>query len=189
MIIHTETKSANQGTVQIVASEATNSPAECDRSFCQTKGASMASLNKVCIIGRLGHAPQVQYSNEGTAVCHLSIATDESYTSKDGQNVSRTEWHRVNVFGRQAENCGVYLKKGSLVYVEGSLGTRKWQDKDGSERYSTEIAARVVTFLDSRQDDNVRRQMKDETTGGGFGLAAGQQQDGGGSSVMDDFPF
>lgn len=153
----------------------------------------MATLNKVCIIGRIGHAPQVQYLNEGTAICHLSVATDESYTSWDGQKVSRTEWHRVNVFGRLAENCGVYLAKGSLVYVEGRLGTRKWQDKDGCDKYSTEITARVVTFLDRRPDKSPQPQEtalptpKEAAPVSDFETVFGSKN--GGVSVMDDFPI
>ena len=155
----------------------------------------MASLNKVCIIGYLGHAPSVQYSQDGKAVCHLSVATDESYVSKDGERVARTEWHRVNVFGRQAENCGVYLSKGSMVYVEGSLGTRKWQDKDGSDRYSTEITARTVTFLDRRQSESgqpelsreaPQPQRKKEGIASDYEAAFGPSE---AKSVMDDFPF
>ena len=82
----------------------------------------------------------------------LNIATDESYTDRDGNKVDRTEWHRVSVFQRQAENCANYLTKGSLVYVEGSLQTRKWQDQQGQDRYTTEIKAQRVQFLDRKGD-------------------------------------
>lgn len=156
----------------------------------------MASLNKVCIIGHLGQAPSVQYSQEGTPVCHMSVATDESYVSKDGERVARTEWHRINVFGRQAENCGVYLTKGSLVYVEGSLGTRKWQDKDGNDRYSTEITARVVTFLDRRQSEikpseqsleSSHMERKEEPVVSDYEAAFGSSENR--KPVMDEVPF
>lgn len=110
----------------------------------------MASLNKVMIIGRLGRDPELRYSQSGAAICNLNVATDESYTDKQGQRVEQTEWHRVAVFSRQAELCANYLHKGSLVYVEGSLQTRKWQDKDGSDRYTTEIKALRVQFLDPK---------------------------------------
>ena len=86
------------------------------------------------------------------AVCNLNLATDESYTDRDGNKVDRTEWHRVSVFQRQAENCANYLTKGSLVYVEGSLQTRKWQDQQGQDRYTTEIKAQRVQFLDRKGD-------------------------------------
>ncbi len=107
-------------------------------------------LNKVMIIGRLGRDPELRYSQTGSPICTLNIATDESYTDRDGNRVDRAEWHRVVVFQRVAENCAQYLTKGSLVYVEGSLQTRKWQDQQGQDRYSTEIKAQRVQFLDRR---------------------------------------
>lgn len=110
------------------------------------------SLNKVIIVGRLGRDPEVRYTQSGQAVASLNIATDESYTAQDGQRVDRTEWHRASVWGKQAEFCGNYLSKGRLVMVEGSLQTRKWQDKQGQDRYSTEINARNVQALDSKQN-------------------------------------
>jgi len=109
----------------------------------------MASLNKAMIIGNLGKDPDVRTTSGGQTVCELSIATNESYTDKNGQQQDRTEWHRIIVWGRQAELCGEYLKKGRSVFVEGKIQTRKWQDKDGNNRYTTEIVANQVTFLDS----------------------------------------
>ena len=107
-------------------------------------------LNKVMIIGRLGRDPELRYTQTGAPVCTLNIATDESYVDREGNKVDRAEWHRVVVFQRAAESCGQYLAKGSLVYVEGSLQTRKWQDQSGQDRYSTEIKAQRVQFLDRR---------------------------------------
>lgn len=107
-------------------------------------------LNKVMIIGRLGRDPELRYTQSGSPVATLNVATDESYTDRDGNKVERTEWHRVSVFQRQAENCANYLAKGSLIYVEGSLQTRKWQDQSGQDRYTTEIKAQRVQFLDRR---------------------------------------
>ena len=107
-------------------------------------------LNKVMIIGRLGRDPELRYTQSGTPVTTLNIATDESYTDREGNRVERTEWHRVTVFQRQAENCANFLRKGSLVYVEGSLQTRKWQDNQGQDRYTTEIKAQKVQFLDKK---------------------------------------
>lgn len=107
-------------------------------------------LNKVMIIGRLGRDPELRYSQSGTPMCSLNVATDESYTDREGNKVERTEWHRVSVFQRAAENCANYLAKGSLVYVEGSLQTRKWQDQQGQDRYTTEIRAQRIQFLDKR---------------------------------------
>lgn len=109
-------------------------------------------LNKVMLIGRLGRDPELRYTQSGSPVASLNIATDESYMDRDGNKVERTEWHRVSVFQRQAENCANYLAKGSLVYVEGSLQTRKWQDQNGQDRYTTEIKAQRVQFLDRRGD-------------------------------------
>lgn len=113
----------------------------------------MASLNLVQIIGRLGRDPELRYTSSGQAVCSLNVATDESYTDRDGNKVERAEWHRVSAFGKIAESCANYLAKGSLVYVEGNLTTRKWQDQNGQERFTTEIKAKSVQFLDRRNDD------------------------------------
>ncbi len=107
-------------------------------------------LNKVQIIGRLGRDPELRYTQTGVPVCSLNVATDESYTDREGNRVERAEWHRVSVFQRMAETCSNYLSKGSLVYVEGSLTTRKWQDQQGQDRYTTEIKAQRVQFLDRR---------------------------------------
>ncbi len=109
-------------------------------------------LNKVMIIGYLGRDPELRYTQTGSPVATLNIATDESYTDRDGNKVERTEWHRVVVFQRAAENCSQYLSKGSLVFVEGKLQTRKWQDQQGQDRYSTEIKADRVQFLDRKGD-------------------------------------
>jgi single-strand DNA-binding protein len=107
-------------------------------------------LNKVMIIGYLGRDPELKYAPSGMPITNLRIATDESYTDRDGNKVSRTEWHSVVVFQRSAENCANYLRKGSLVFVEGSLQTRKWQDQSGQDRYTTEIKAARVQFLDRK---------------------------------------
>jgi len=110
-------------------------------------------LNKVMIIGRLGRDPELRYiQGSGTPVATLNVATDDSYIDRDGNRVNRTEWHRISVFQRTAENCSAYLKKGSLVYVEGSLRTRKYQDQQGQDRYVTEIHAQRVVFLDKKSD-------------------------------------
>ncbi len=113
-------------------------------------------LNKVMIIGRLGRDPELRYTQSGSPVATLNVATDESYTDRDGNKVDRTEWHRVSVFQRQAENCANFLAKGSLIYVEGSLQTRKWQDQQGQDRYTTEIKAQRVQFLDRKGGDAPR---------------------------------
>ena len=113
----------------------------------------MASLNQVFIIGRLGRDPELKYSQSGAAVCNLNIATDESFTDRDGNRQDRTEWHRVTAFQKTAENCANFLAKGSLVHVSGSLTTRKWQDQQGQDRFTTEIKADRVQFLDRKGDN------------------------------------
>lgn len=110
-------------------------------------------VNKIFIVGRLSRDPEIRYTQNGSAIANMTVATDESFTGSDGNKVERTEWHRVTVFGKAAENCGNYLGKGSLVHVEGSLATRKWQDQNGQDRYTTEIKAQRVQFLDRRDHD------------------------------------
>lgn len=114
-------------------------------------------LNKVMLIGRLGRDPELRYTQSGAPICNLRIATDESYIDRDGNKVERTEWHTVVVFQRLAETCSTFLAKGSLVYIEGSLQTRKWQDQQGQDRYTTEIKAQRVQFLD-RKGEGARNQ-------------------------------
>ena len=108
-------------------------------------------VNKVIIIGNLGQDPEIKYMPSGSAVTNLSIATTERFKDKEtGEQQERTEWHRVAMFGRLAEIAGEYLRKGSQVYIEGKLRTRKWQDKQGQDRYSTEILADEMQMLGSR---------------------------------------
>ena len=107
-------------------------------------------MNKVMLLGRLGKDPKLRYTTNNIPVVNLSIATDESYTDQGGNKIDQTEWHTVVVFQRQAENCCTYLAKGSLVFVEGSLQTRKWQDQQGQNRYITEIKASRIQFLDRK---------------------------------------
>ena len=108
-------------------------------------------INKVILIGNLGRDPEVRYSPNGAAIANLSVATSESWKDKNtGEQVEKTEWHRVVMFRRLAEIAGEYLKKGSKVYIEGKLQTRKWQGQDGQDRYTTEIVANEMQMLDSR---------------------------------------
>ncbi|BAL26251.1 single-stranded DNA-binding protein [Azoarcus sp. KH32C] len=111
----------------------------------------MASLNKVILIGNLGRDPETRYAPSGDAICNVTIATTETWKDKaSGERKEATEWHRVVFFGRLAEIASQYLRKGSQVYVEGRLQTRKWQDKDGQDRYTTEIRADEMKMLGSR---------------------------------------
>ncbi len=105
------------------------------------------AVNKVILIGNLGQNPEIRHTPGGQAICTLSIATNESWTDKNGQKQEKTEWHRVVVFGKLAELCGQYLQKGRQAYIEGKLQTRSWQDKDNQTKYTTEVVAQTIQFL------------------------------------------
>lgn len=109
------------------------------------------SYNKVMLIGRLGRDPELRYTPNGYSVANFPMATDESYTDREGNRQKRTEWHRIVVWNKQAESTSKYLSKGRQVFVEGSLQTRKWQDQQGVDRYTTEIKAVRVVFLGSNE--------------------------------------
>src|SRR4051794_8257583 len=112
----------------------------------------MASVNKVILIGNLGRDPEVRYAPSGSAICNVTIATSRNWKDKtSGERQEETEWHRVVFFDRLAEIAGEYLKKGRSVYVEGRLKTRKWQDKDGKDQYTTEVMASEMQMLGSRE--------------------------------------
>ncbi len=111
---------------------------------------SKGTLNKVMLIGRLGQDPELKYTPSGAAVVTLSVATNTSYKAQDGNMVENTEWHRVVVWRKTAEMIAQYAKKGGRLYIEGKLVTRSWDDKDGNKRYTTEIQADQVQFLESR---------------------------------------
>ncbi len=140
------------------------------------------SVNKVILVGNLGKDPEVRFTNSGSAVARLSVATSEVWNDRDGNRQERTEWHNVVVWGKQGEHCGQYLAKGRQVYVEGSIRTRSYDDKSGNKRYVTEVVAQRVQFLGG---------------GGGTRLApqteaapADDAQSGGGPPpIDDDVPF
>lgn len=112
-------------------------------------------VNKVILIGNLGQDPDMRFTPGQSAICNLSIATSETWKDKStGENKEKTEWHRVVLFNKIAEIAGQYLKKGSKVFVEGSLRTRKWEDKEKIERYITEVVAKEIQFLDSKGEKN-----------------------------------
>lgn len=133
----------------------------------------MAGVNKVIIVGRLGNDPEIRTMPNGEAVANISVATSESWTDRNtGERREITEWHRIVFYRRQAEVVGEYLRKGSQIYVEGRLRTRKWQDQNGQDRYTTEIQGDVMQMLDSRNANN-------SGTAGGFAQQdtfGGQQQ-------------
>ena len=110
----------------------------------------MASVNRVILIGNLGRDPELRYVQSGQAVTTFSVATNDRWTDRDGKPQERTEWHRVVVWGKQAETCANYLAKGRSVYIEGRLQTREWEDKEGQKRQTTEIVAQTVQFLGGR---------------------------------------
>jgi single-strand DNA-binding protein len=112
----------------------------------------VASVNKAIIIGNLGRDPEVRYTPGGQPVANFTVATNERWTDKSGQQQERTEWHRIVVWGKQAENCGQYLKKGRSAYIEGRIQTREWTNKEGQKQYTTEIVANIVQFLGSKGD-------------------------------------
>jgi single-strand DNA-binding protein len=164
----------------------------------------MASVNKVILVGNLGRDPETRYSPNGGAICNVSIATTRNWKDKtSGERREETEWHRVVFYDRLAEIAGEYLKKGRAVYVEGRLKTRKWTDKDGQERYTTEIIAEEMQLLGSREGGGGGAPMDGD--GGGYSrepVAGGGGGQGGArpaprakpaaptfSDVDDDIPF
>ena len=112
----------------------------------------MASVNKVIVLGNLGREPEVKYLPNGDAVCNFSLATTESWKDKNGQKQDKTEWHNIVLFRKLAEIAGEYLKKGRPAYIEGRLQTRKWTDKEGKERYTTEIIGEQMQMLGGKDD-------------------------------------
>ena len=158
----------------------------------------MAGINKVILVGNLGAKPEIKYASNGNAISNLSVATSESWTDKNtGQKQERTEWHRVSLFGKVAEIAGQYLDKGSKVYVEGKLQTRKWQDQSGQDRYTTEVVisgfSGTLQMLDRRDDSNSPMQPQSQPQSQPQPVQNGQQaptitpvaQD----EFEDDIPF
>ena len=167
------------------------------------------SVNKVILVGRLGQDPELRYTPSSIAVCNFSVATNESWTDKQGQKQERTEWHRVVVWSKLAELCNQYLAKGRQVYIEGRMQTRQWQDQSGQTRYTTEVQAQTVQFLGGQAQAGAGAGAGagyGASSGGpeygapGAGAAAGasgdfggapqaDQQGGGASFTEDDIPF
>ncbi len=153
----------------------------------------MASVNKVILIGNLGADPETRYLPSGDAVTNIRIATTENWKDKSGDKQEHTEWHRISFFGRLAEVAGEYLKKGSPVYIEGRIRTRKWQDKEGQDKYSTEIVADRMQLLGGRGSGGEGGGMREAPAGaggGGGGSKAPAKKSGGSFDDMDDdIPF
>ena len=150
----------------------------------------MASVNKVILIGNLGKDPETRYMPSGDAICNITLATTDSWKDKSGEKQERTEWHRVAFFGKLAEIAGEYLKKGSQVYVEGRLQTRKWQDKEGQDRYTTEIVADKMQMLGGRGGGNAFEVVEGgggRSAGGASGGSRGGSAPAKGGGEFDDF--
>jgi len=154
----------------------------------------MASLNKVMLLGNLGKDPEVRYTASGTAVASFSIATSERFKSKSGEWEDRTEWHNVTLWGRLAEIAGEYLAKGKTIFVEGRLQTRKWQDRDGKDRYTTEVVADKMQMIGGNRNSDSTPGGNSSAAAGGSGGAGGYA--GNGNEVGeppfnpdDDIPF
>ena len=156
----------------------------------------MGAVNKAIIIGNLGADPEVRFTPTQTAVCNLRVATNEQWTDKNGQRQERTEWHRIVVWGKLAENCGKYLQKGRQCYVEGRLQTREWTDKEGKKNYTTEIVATNVVFLGSKGEGasagangNGRRSSPSPQEEYGAPPPELEQPHAAGPANEDDIPF
>jgi single-strand DNA-binding protein len=148
----------------------------------------MKSVNKVILIGRLGRDPELKYTGTGTPFCRFSIATDDSWTDKaSGERQERTEWHSIVVWNKLAEICNEYLRKGRLVYIEGSLQTREWDDQEGNKRKTTEVVARDMVLLGSPQGSSEGGGGQ-QRRGAAAGTPAGPS-DAGGAITDDDIPF
>ena len=141
----------------------------------------MASVNKVILIGNLGRDPEVRFTQGGTPVANFTMATTDRWSDPSGEKKERTEWHRIVVWGKQAEVAGEYLRKGRPVYVEGSLQTREWVDRDGNKRYTTEVRAQRLQLL-GRAEDRATATVGGPAVGDDPGEPAG-------GFVEDDIPF
>lgn len=152
----------------------------------------MASVNRVILIGNLGRDPELRYMPAGDAVTNLNIATTDSWKDKSGAKQERTEWHRISMFGKQAEVAGQYLKKGSSVYIEGRLQTREWSDKEGVARKTTEIVADRMQMLGGRPESDGQSNQQATPTHAESGVpvdhaAAAKKNMEDGKGVFDDF--
>lgn len=141
----------------------------------------MASVNKVILIGRLGRDPELRYTQGGQAVANFTLATNERFANKSGEQQERTEWHRIVAWGKTGELCAQYLSKGRSAYIEGRLQTREWEDKEGHKRSTTEIVAQNVTFLDSPRTG--------AASGAASGAGADSQREPAAPPASDEIPF
>jgi single-strand DNA-binding protein len=178
--------------------KAAGGPVHAGANGCKRR-AAMGSINKVILIGNLGADPELKYTPSSRALCNLRIATTEVFKDKSGQKQERTEWHRVTVWGDQAENCSKYLSKGRSVYIEGKLQTRSYE-KEGQKHYATDVVADRVVFLGGGGGGAEGGARRGGGGGGGGGAGGGRTSEGGGDDVEmggggpppggdDDIPF
>lgn len=156
----------------------------------------MGYLNKVMLIGKLGQDPELRTTQSGNTVVSISLATAEKFTDKSGNKQERTEWHKLKFWNKQADLVNQYCKKGSQIYVEGSLQTSDWQDKDGNKRYTTEIIVRSMQFLDSKPDQGSQQnqgyhqnQQQGNQSNQNQNNQGHQQQPPNNDFIDDDIPF
>jgi single-strand DNA-binding protein len=142
----------------------------------------MAGVNKVILVGNLGRDPEIRYTKDGQAVANFTLATTENFGGREGKREERTEWHRIVVWGKTAENCAQYLSKGRTVYIEGRIQTREWEDKEGQKRKTTEVVAQTVQFLGGPRGSGTGPARES----GGFDGPAGDAPAPAGG---DDIPF
>ena len=146
----------------------------------------MASVNKVILVGNLGKDPEIRYAESGDAICNMTVATSESWKDKaTGEKKEKTEWHRISMFGKLAEIAGEYLKKGSQVYLEGKLQTRKWQNKEGQDQYTTEVVCDQMKMLGGRPEGG----RSDAPHSEGQTRKEAPKQTGGFADFDEDIPF
>lgn len=148
----------------------------------------MASVNKVILVGNLGRDPEVRYMPSGDPMVNINLATTDTWRDKSGEKQEKTEWHRIVMFGKVAEIAGEYLKKGSQAYFEGRLQTRKWTDKEGQDRYTTEIVADRMQMLGSRSGGTARPMPEDDGPSSSDRGSSGASS-GGIDDMEDDIPF
>ena len=150
------------------------------------------SVNKVILVGRLGKDPETRFMTNGEAVTNVTLATSENWKDKSGEKQEKTEWHNLTFYRRLAEIAGEYLKKGSMIYVEGKLATRKWQDKEGKDRYTTDIIVNEMQMLSSKSSSGGSFEVVDKPAGGAAAPAAknpAPAKAGGFDNFDDDIPF
>lgn len=145
----------------------------------------MSGVNKVILVGNLGADPELRATPSGTSVANFRIATNEFFTNQSGEREQRTEWHRIVAFGRLAEICGQYLKKGKQVYIEGRLRTREWEDQGGNRRFTTEITANQMVMLGARDDAEYVSDEAQPETAEDEGVSVAKET----SQEDDDLPF